>query len=115
MNSLTKSLQKFHRVGHCTYVTVTLQKPDTRTKSREWRIEKYGNLDELTLRENLRRPPIKEPTDVLVRVLASSVNPIDVAMVKGYGANFLNLARKATCDNEFPLGESVWFNTKTVC
>ncbi|OAD57257.1 Reticulon-4-interacting protein 1, mitochondrial [Eufriesea mexicana] len=59
-----------------------------------WQIHSYGGLEELKL-STIRIPVIARPTDILVKVEASSVNPIDIAMTRGYGAVILNLKRKA--------------------
>lgn len=37
-------------------------------------------------------PTIYRPNDILVRVLASSVNPLDIEMTRGYGSVLLTLA-----------------------
>jgi reticulon-4-interacting protein 1, mitochondrial len=77
--------------------------PVTKSRSRKmtaWQINSYGDLDEVQS-HNLNIPAIRSPTEVLCQVLASSVNPIDVAMVGGYGASLLN---KMRCQEiEFPL------------
>jgi len=44
-----------------------------------WQIHSYNGLDDLRL-SNVRMPMITNPTDVLVKIEAASVNPIDVAM-----------------------------------
>lgn len=105
MNSLTRAIKRLKiRINHCNYVTVPAQR--SRQKAgREWFIQRYGNLEELQFNENGKKPRITDPSDVLVRIIASSINPIDVAMVKGYGANFLNLARRTAREDEFPLGK----------
>ncbi|KMQ96511.1 reticulon-4-interacting protein mitochondrial-like protein [Lasius niger] len=59
-----------------------------------WQIHSYNGLEDLRL-SNVRMPVIMQPTDVLVKVEAASVNPIDVAMTNGYGTTLLNLMRKA--------------------
>ncbi|KZC06101.1 Reticulon-4-interacting protein 1, mitochondrial [Dufourea novaeangliae] len=59
-----------------------------------WQIHSYGGLEELKL-STVRIPVIARPTDILVRIEASSVNSIDIAMMGGYGATVLNLMRKA--------------------
>lgn len=46
-----------------------------------WQIHSYGPLDELQLSRSARMPTIRSPNEVLVKVLAASVNPIDVMMV----------------------------------
>lgn len=46
-----------------------------------WRAHAYGSgLAELQL-EAARVPPLRAPDDVLVRVAAASINPLDVAML----------------------------------
>lgn len=44
-----------------------------------WQIHSYNGPNELQL-TNVRMPVIRNPTDVLVKVEAASVNPIDIAM-----------------------------------
>lgn len=57
---------------------VSLQEnPDD--KMQAWQIHSYNGLNDLQL-SNVRIPVINQPTDVLVKVQAASVNPIDVAM-----------------------------------
>ncbi|XP_045766371.1 reticulon-4-interacting protein 1 homolog, mitochondrial [Maniola jurtina] len=57
-----------------------------------WRVHAYGARAELRL-ESARVPPLRAPHHVLVRVGAASVNPLDVAMIGGYGARVLNALR----------------------
>lgn len=63
-------------------------------KMQAWQIHSYGGLEELKLL-SVRIPVIAKPTDVLVKVEASSINPIDIAMTRGYGSAVLNFMRKA--------------------
>lgn len=49
-------------------------------RMRAWRVHTYGGLSELRL-EDARVPPLRAPDDVLVRVNAASINPIDVNMI----------------------------------
>lgn len=65
-----------------------------------WQIHSYGGIEELQLSCSVREPIITKPDDVLVSISASSVNPIDVAMMKGYGSTFLNKLRQATQCNK---------------
>lgn len=44
---------------------------------RGWELHDYGGIDALTFSQNILLPQIKSPTDVLVEVIATSVNPID--------------------------------------
>lgn len=57
----------------------TMLKENTDDKMQAWQIHSYNGLNDLKL-SNIRIPVIKNPTDVLVKVEAASVNPIDVAM-----------------------------------
>ncbi|XP_039755671.1 reticulon-4-interacting protein 1, mitochondrial [Pararge aegeria] len=59
-----------------------------------WRVHAYGSCAELRL-ESARVPALRAPDDVLVRVRATSVNPLDVAMIGGYGARVLGAWRAA--------------------
>lgn len=52
-----------------------------------WRVHAYG-AGELRL-ESARVPALRAPDDVLVRVRAASLNPLDVAMI----GNLHSLAR----------------------
>lgn len=54
-------------------------KENVEDKMQAWQIHSYGGLEELKL-SNIRVPVIARPTDVLIKVQASSVNPIDIAM-----------------------------------
>lgn len=45
-----------------------------------WELHEYGNSDVLQLHNNLRVPKIEDPKELIVKVTASSVNPIDLAM-----------------------------------
>ncbi|KAE8747807.1 hypothetical protein FOCC_FOCC005420 [Frankliniella occidentalis] len=74
-----------------------------------WQVHSYGGTEELQLSCSVRQPVVTKPDDVLVNVAASSVNPIDVAMMNGYGSTFLNKLRQASsctpneASIEFPL------------
>ncbi|KAK0178199.1 hypothetical protein PV328_002173 [Microctonus aethiopoides] len=76
------------------------------TRMKAWQIASYGGIEQLQL-ANVRLPTISKPTEVLVKVDAASVNPIDIAMINGYGSKALNLARqclkKSDGNIEFPL------------
>ena len=85
-------------------------------KMKAWQIHSYGDLSELQL-SVARMPEIQKPTDVLVRVEAASLNPIDkmiignlyffmsvchyMIYVGGYGRELLGLLRAFKL--EFPL------------
>ncbi|XP_038206277.1 reticulon-4-interacting protein 1, mitochondrial-like [Zerene cesonia] len=63
-------------------------------RMRAWRVHAYGGLAELRL-DNTRVPALRSTDDVLVKVHAASLNPLDVAMLGGYGARVLNALRRA--------------------
>ncbi|XP_022083562.1 reticulon-4-interacting protein 1, mitochondrial-like [Acanthaster planci] len=75
---------------------------DSGTTMLAWQIESYGGNDKLKLVEK-PIPIITQPNQVLIKVHASSVNPLDVRMRKGYAATFLNTGRKVKPGGEFPL------------
>lgn len=50
---------------------------ETTQMMRGWELNDYGGIDALTLSRNILLPQIKSPTDVLVEVIATSVNPLD--------------------------------------
>ncbi|XP_066978758.1 reticulon-4-interacting protein 1 homolog, mitochondrial-like isoform X2 [Macrobrachium rosenbergii] len=61
-------------------------------RMRRWQFDGYSGLDGVVL-ANVRVPPILKPGDVLVKVSAASVNPLDTAMLGGYGSGMLNIMR----------------------
>ncbi|XP_059050677.1 reticulon-4-interacting protein 1 homolog, mitochondrial [Achroia grisella] len=69
-----------------------------------WRLHAYGAPHGLRL-EAARVPPLRAPDELLVRVHAASLNPLDVAMIGGYGARVLNTLRALDGGDgvEFPL------------
>ncbi|ODN02156.1 Reticulon-4-interacting protein 1, mitochondrial [Orchesella cincta] len=60
---------------------------------KSWQIHSYGGPSELQLTTSSRVPTINSPNEVLVKVHAASINPIDLAMTKGYGAETINIIR----------------------
>ncbi|KAI5644219.1 reticulon-4-interacting protein 1, mitochondrial [Phthorimaea operculella] len=62
-------------------------------RMRAWRVHAYGApADELRL-DAARVPPLRAPDELLVKVHSASVNPLDVAMIGGYGRTVLNTLR----------------------
>ena len=51
-----------------------------------WQLHRYGSSSELSLCDDVKIPTIRRPDEVLVRVHAASVNPVDVAMVGLYSS-----------------------------
>lgn len=77
------------------------------TRTSAWQINSYGGIDEIQLNENVKTPVLKSK-ELLVEMKAVSVNPIDVAMLGGYGHVVLNTLRQVeSCSLEpvleFPL------------
>ncbi|XP_030555041.1 reticulon-4-interacting protein 1 homolog, mitochondrial [Drosophila novamexicana] len=73
-------------------------------KMRGWQLHSYGGIDELQLSDKLKWPQIRSSDECLVRVRATAVNPIDIAMLGGYGSTLLNQLRCQANDHiEFPL------------
>ena len=58
-----------------------------------WQVKKYNQdfNSSLFFNDKLPIPPINNPNELLIKVNASSVNPIDVRMSSGYGHNMLSL------------------------
>jgi hypothetical protein len=55
--------------------------PSTKTSSgrmQAWIIYYYGDNQQFTLSDSVQMPMILSPKDVLIKVLASSINPIDI-------------------------------------
>ena len=52
-----------------------------------WKCDHGGGIDDLVL-QSVKLPPILHPKDVLIKVCASSVNPLDVAMLGNKLFNF---------------------------
>lgn len=62
-------------------------------KNRAWQLHTYGSIQDLIFTDSQKIPFINSPTDVLIKVHAASVNPIDILMVKGYGSTSFNCVR----------------------
>ena len=46
-----------------------------------WQIHEYGGLDQLSLSTSAQTATIKHPTELLIKVHAASLNPLDVRMM----------------------------------
>ncbi|XP_042309176.1 reticulon-4-interacting protein 1, mitochondrial isoform X2 [Sceloporus undulatus] len=72
-----------------------------------WVIDRYGKNDVLRFTDNMMFPIIHFPNEVIIKVHAASLNPIDLSMRNGYGAAALRLKRDPlrikTTGSEFPL------------
>uniref|UniRef100_A0A8C3G5H5 NAD(P)H oxidoreductase RTN4IP1, mitochondrial n=1 Tax=Cyclopterus lumpus TaxID=8103 RepID=A0A8C3G5H5_CYCLU len=72
-----------------------------------WVIDQYGTNGALKYTEELPVPTVSSPSEVMIRVHAASLNPLDVSMRGGYGAKMLKFRRDPLSvmdnDSEFPL------------
>ncbi|TNN49285.1 Reticulon-4-interacting protein 1, mitochondrial [Liparis tanakae] len=73
-----------------------------------WVIDQYGTNGSLKYTEELPVPTVSSPSEVMIRVHAASLNPLDIAMRGGYGAKILKFRRDPLSvmhhdDSEFPL------------
>ncbi|XP_041711341.1 reticulon-4-interacting protein 1 homolog, mitochondrial isoform X2 [Coregonus clupeaformis] len=72
-----------------------------------WVIDRYGSNDVLRFTKNAGFPIINYPNEVIVKVHAAGLNPIDVSMRGGYGAATMAMKRDPLNINqsgsEFPL------------
>ena len=72
-----------------------------------WRIRSYGGLDALRLEDDLAMPTIRTPDEVLVRVKAASINPLDVVMTEGYGYPVLGVLRDLRRYSTLDFGDGI--------
>ncbi|XP_070705112.1 reticulon-4-interacting protein 1 homolog, mitochondrial-like [Pempheris klunzingeri] len=72
-----------------------------------WVIDQYGTNEVLKYTEEISVPTVTSPSEVMIKIHAASVNPLDISMRGGYGAKLLKLRRNPMSvmddDNEFPL------------
>ncbi|XP_039993242.1 reticulon-4-interacting protein 1 homolog, mitochondrial isoform X2 [Xiphias gladius] len=72
-----------------------------------WVIDKYGRNDVLRFTKNASFPIISYPNEVIVKVFAAGLNPLDISMRGGYGAATLSMKRDPLnikqSGSEFPL------------
>ncbi|CAF4250429.1 unnamed protein product [Rotaria sp. Silwood2] len=55
-----------------------------------WIIYYYGDNQQFTLSDSIQIPIILSPKDVLIKVLSSSINPIDIRRREGYGSKLID-------------------------
>ncbi|CAF3518762.1 unnamed protein product [Rotaria sordida] len=55
-----------------------------------WIIYYYGDNQQFTLSDSVQVPIILSPKDVLIKVLSSSINPIDIRRREGYGGRLID-------------------------
>ena len=94
---------------------------------RGWQLESLSGIGALNFKQDIDVPILTTPSDVLVKVEASSVNPLDVMMSKGYGDSMLSNLRSnndgiilgrdfsgvvadvgMTASSEYKIGDQVW-------
>ncbi|XP_056150233.1 reticulon-4-interacting protein 1 homolog, mitochondrial-like [Lampris incognitus] len=72
-----------------------------------WVIDQYGTNGVLRFTDEVSIPIVNSPSDVVIKVHATSLNPLDISMRGGYGAKLLKLRRDPLSvmqsDSEFPL------------
>lgn len=75
-------------------------------RMKAWQTHKFGGIDDVLL-EEVRVPQLRCPRDVLIKIHAASVNPLDVAMMDGYGRNIIDVLRSVQhfpySSDRFPL------------
>uniref|UniRef100_G3MKU1 Enoyl reductase (ER) domain-containing protein n=1 Tax=Amblyomma maculatum TaxID=34609 RepID=G3MKU1_AMBMU len=61
-------------------------------KMKAWQAHSFGGIESVLLEET-RVPQLASSSDVLVKIHAASVNPLDIAMLDGYGKNVIDVLR----------------------
>ncbi|XP_072408812.1 reticulon-4-interacting protein 1 homolog, mitochondrial isoform X1 [Chiloscyllium punctatum] len=104
-------LGKFRRIRAKHFENVTCRKINTssakKTVMPAWVIDRYGDNSTLRFTKGSMFPIIHYPNEVMIKVHASSLNPIDISMRNGYGAAALQVRRDPlhikAAGSEFPL------------
>ncbi|XP_035204880.1 reticulon-4-interacting protein 1, mitochondrial-like [Stegodyphus dumicola] len=101
---LTRILKKYTLSGRCYQCLIQTHGVKT---MRAWQAFEYGGPENFQLNTMAVTPAITSPMDILVKVHAASMNPLDVRMLEGYGATAFNTVKKITkcslAPPEFPL------------
>lgn len=84
----SKPAIRFCQLRHLSQLAAR-QKENTDERMQAWQIHSYGSLDELKL-STVKIPVLSRPSDILIKVEAASVNPIDVAMIGKVSSNYAN-------------------------
>lgn len=56
--------------------------------------DSFGSSSNLYLNSSVPLPLVNNPNDVLIKVNAASINPIDVRMLEGYGSSTIDILRR---------------------
>lgn len=61
-----------------------------------WQINSFGKdiSSQLQLNDKATVPEITKPDELLIKIHATSINPIDCYMVKGYGSKAIQIMRE---------------------
>jgi len=70
-----------NRASNCRRLSTVPRPSPLPSSMSAWQLHKYGDINQLQLSSAVNMPVICRPCDVLVRVHAASVNPVDVIMV----------------------------------
>jgi NADPH:quinone reductase-like Zn-dependent oxidoreductase len=73
------------------------------SKANAWQVHSYGGIDELQYGP-IRIPQIRCSDEVLINVEATSVNPIDLFMLGGYGKTLFQIPRNFEMELPLTLG-----------
>uniref|UniRef100_A0A1A9WUD9 Enoyl reductase (ER) domain-containing protein n=1 Tax=Glossina brevipalpis TaxID=37001 RepID=A0A1A9WUD9_9MUSC len=102
-NSCGRSVSYISNIDENKNEIPSMQTHEHKLKMSGWQIHNYGDLDELLFSDRLKMPQIRQSNECLVKIQAASVNPIDVAMLGGYGATVLKVLRCQPSVIEFPI------------
>lgn len=97
--SKSSSFLKFQQILHPRFISTTLPSPKS-NRIKAWQVHSYNDPLQLT---EVRAPIITHANELLIQVEAASINPLDVMMSGGYGAEVINVLRKTSGGIEFPL------------
>ena len=87
MRNLILFRRNYWKVSAQKFSTVVKASEEPKTKRCHnrmsgWQIHSYSDsVSDLQCSQNLKKPHIRKPSELLVKVVASSVNPIDVSMM----------------------------------
>lgn len=93
--------------GVCSRRNVCISPSRLHSSMSAWVIDQYGTNGVLKYTEEMPVPTVNSPSEVMIKVHAASLNPLDISMRGGYGAKLLKLRRDPMSvmdsESEFPL------------